>query len=138
MDAFDRPLRVCGRELRFELNRMPERPLKVRLYLYSPFEFSHPYWYGRYTQSLKIHAGQRLIRETALQEGANVVGFDLTGADSGEGDTIVRLEFTYHSRFDFFTIWRIAALLEKIEVDAGGPEARTYSWELTSGSPSQK
>ncbi len=113
---FSTQLRVCSKELSFELNRIQSSPLKVRLYLYSPFEFSHPYWYGRYYQSLKIHDDHRLIKEVRLEDGENIVEFELFESDIDRNDARIELEFKYHSRFDFFVTWRIAALLEKIEI----------------------
>jgi hypothetical protein len=120
--TFGKPHRVCSRELSFELNRIRRFPLKVRLYLYSPFEFSHPYWYGNYFQSLKIHADQRPIKEVKLQDGENIVEFELHESDIDRNHTRISLEFKYHSRYDFFLVWRIAALWEKIEVEWDGPD----------------
>jgi len=108
--------RICQKEVKIEINRISRKKSKLRLYLYSPFRFSDPNWFGTYSQQVKVWINDRFLMEEELSEGENVLDLDIRRFPlSGEGD-ILTLKFKYHLPFDFAPLWKTAALLENIEM----------------------
>lgn len=92
---------------------------KIRLHLYSPFEFSHPYWYGDYSQKVSIGINGSFYAEKILNEGDNVVEIegDGNGFFSKKEPNTITLKFEYQFPFYFTPIWRTSVLLERIEIE---------------------
>ena len=89
----------------------------MRLYLYSPLDFSHPFWYGDYSQEVRIEINGRYLTERQLEKGENVIEFDLKGAELQRSRNIIKMKFKYHLPFKSKLLWRTAALINKIEIE---------------------
>jgi hypothetical protein len=109
-------LRICEKEVSFEINRGLNDGTRVHLYLYSPFQFDHPYWYGEYSQKVRVEMNSNFIREYEMEDGANHIEIPLEDSQLKEKANILTLRFDYHLPFDFSLRWKTAALLEKIEI----------------------
>jgi len=110
-------MRVCEKEVKFEINKKLEKRSKVRLHLYSPFQFSLPYWYGEYFQEVKIYINKVYLGERRLEDGENVIEFEMGDSHLKKRANVITLEFKYHLPFGFARLWKTAALLDKVEVD---------------------
>ncbi len=108
--------RICEKEVNFEINKLLDRNLRVRLYLNSPFDFSHPHWYGDYSQEVRIEINGNYLTEKRLKEGNNIIEFNLRDAKLQKSHNFLKLKFKYHLSFEFKPLWKISALLEKIEI----------------------
>lgn len=109
--------RICEKETTIELNPSGKNVCKVRLAVTSPFDFDHPFWYGRYEQRLTVKAGEKVIQETDLRHGENTVTFSI-GADSlNKASHILTLSFRYHLPFDFAPMWKTSAFLDDISLE---------------------
>ena len=109
-------LRICKKEVKFEINRGLNDGTRVHLYLYSPFQFDHPYWYGEYSQKVRVEMNGIFIKEYEMEDGANHIEIFLEDIQLKERANILTLQFDYHMPFDFSLRWKTAALLEKIEI----------------------
>jgi hypothetical protein len=106
---------ACGKEIKFELNRLTNRPYILRLSLYSPFEFSHPYWYGDFSQSVTVSINDRIMFEQQLAEQNNIVDIKLDGSQLKKNGSILTCRFKYHYPFPFVPYWKTSVLLNSIE-----------------------
>jgi len=113
----ERKMKVCEKEAKFEINKKLEKRSKVRLHLYSPFRFFHPYWYGEYFQEVKIYVNGRYLAEKRLEDGENVIELEMRGTQLRKGANVFTLKFKYHLPFGFARLWKTAALLDKIEIE---------------------
>lgn len=109
--------RVCEKVAKFEINVPSRKKTKLHLHLYSPFQFSHPYWYGEYFQIVKIEINDLYIMERRLEDGENVIELMVEDSYLKEQSNIITLKFKYHFPFGYALLWRTAALLDKIEID---------------------
>jgi hypothetical protein len=115
---FGRDVRFCEKEVRFEVHAAPGQKATVRLSLYSPFDFSNLYWYGNYTQYVRIILDNGRVLERPLGDGANIVTFDLDPRGLGQGPTTVELQFRYQLLFDFANLRKTAVLLEDAAIES--------------------
>lgn len=113
---FGRGRRICEKEANFEINKSLNKNSKVRLYLFSPFSFSDPFWYGNYFQEIRVEINGDYLTERRLDEGENIIEFDLKNAKLRKIHNFIKLKFKYHLPFQFNRLWKTSALLEKIEV----------------------
>ncbi len=103
--------RICEKEVRIILSPRVMRAGQLRIRLYSPFQFSHPHWYGEYTQEVEAEVDGIPILMAHLAEGENVVIIKgLQNAQTGQPG-ILTLRFKYHLPFDFAPLWKTSALL---------------------------
>lgn len=112
-----RKMQACGKETKIEINGPLDGVTCVRLYLYSPFEFSDFVWYGDYSQEVEIFLNNTPIQRNLLKEGYNVIEIPLKDKPSKDDSNIISLHFKYHLFFNFAPFHRIAALLEKAELE---------------------
>jgi hypothetical protein len=108
--------RICDKEVHLEINDSLSNNSKINLYLYSPFSFSDPFWYGDYSQSVRIEMNGDYLIERQLKDGENIIEIDLNEAKIQESRNAIKLKFKYHMSFKFNPLWKTAALLEKIEI----------------------
>jgi len=113
----DEKMKICEKEAKFEINKKLQEESRVRLHLYSPFQFSHPYWYGEYFQEVKIYVNDRYLTEKRLEDGENIIELEMRGTQLKKRANFITLKFKYHLPFKFARLWKTAALLDKIEVD---------------------
>jgi hypothetical protein len=113
-------MRVCEKVVKIEINNIFRRRVhKIQLYLYSPFEFFHPYWYGDNFQKVRIEINGSYFADKILKYGNNVVEIDGNSKNSflkRETNTIT-LRFKYQLLFNFAPLWRTSALLEKVKIE---------------------
>ncbi|MFC2156896.1 ArnT family glycosyltransferase [Acidobacteriota bacterium] len=114
---YDLNQRICEKEARIELNSYRKTPVKLRLHLHSPFEFFHPYWYGKYSQQVEILLNDKIFSTAKLMDGKNEISLEIPVDRLKNGTGILTLRFKYHLPFEFDPSWKTAALLEKIELD---------------------
>ncbi|MFC2170044.1 hypothetical protein ACFLRM_05735 [Acidobacteriota bacterium] len=110
-------LKVCEKEARLEINSKLEGKSKIRLHVFSPMEFSHPYWYGDYFQEVEISINDRLHSNWRLQYEKNVIDLEIESFDLKERSNILALKFKYHLFFSFAPGWKTAVLLGKVELE---------------------
>lgn len=108
--------RICEKEINFEINELLNEESKIRFDLYSPFVFSHPFWYGDYSQMVRIEINGRYLTERRIEDGENVIEVDLKEAEIHKNRNLIKLKFKYHLPFKFKPLWKTATLLNKIEI----------------------
>jgi hypothetical protein len=109
-------LRICEKEVNLEINKELSGDSQVQLYLYSPFQFHHPYWYGEYCQRVRVAVNKNFLEEFQLEDGANRIDIALRDKCLKEGSNILTLRLKYHMPFAFFKRRKTAALLDRIEI----------------------
>ncbi len=108
--------RICEKEVRFKINKDLNKGTRVHLYLYSPFEFNHPFWYGEYYQEASVAINDFLLKEYKMVDGENFIDIVLDNTHLKQGSNILTLKFKYHMPFPFSLRWKTAALLDRIEI----------------------
>ena len=114
--AEDQELRVLEKEVGIEINRRLDKDKRLRLSLYSPFEFFDPKWYGNFFQELDVFVNGKFHSSHRLQDGGNSIELDLDKLERFPATNRLDLKFKYHHTFRFAPFWKTAALLETIEV----------------------
>ncbi|MDH5744283.1 MAG: hypothetical protein OEZ52_12105, partial [Candidatus Aminicenantes bacterium] len=89
------------------------------LYLYSPFEFFHPYWYGENYQTVRIEINGSHLADKILKDGYNMVEIDGNNKNwlPEKGTITITLRFKYQLPFNFAPLWMTAVLLEKVKIE---------------------
>jgi len=113
----DKNMHVCAKQVKIEINRREKSISKIKLYLHSPFEFSHPWWYGNYCQEVEIDLNGQSVRKTCLNDGFNTISIPFDDLHALKNTNILSLQFKYHLFFNFAPYGKSAALLEKIELE---------------------
>jgi hypothetical protein len=112
-------MRICEKVTKIEVNNIFKgKAHKIQLYLYSPFEFFHPYWYGDNYQTVRIEINGFHLTDKILKDGYNVIEIDGNSKTwlPENGTIIITLRFKYQLLFNFAPFWRTSALLEKVEI----------------------
>lgn len=117
VELYGKRLRICKKIVKIEINEPRNKNLKVRLNLYSPFQFSHPYWYGDYYQSVTVEVNERKLLEKRIVEGKNTVEFEIGEYSPEERSKLITLKFKYNLPFRFAPLWKTAALLERVDIE---------------------
>ncbi len=120
IDIHGKKMRICEKVARLEIAEVQGRKIrKIRLYLHSPFEFSHPYWYGDYDQKVSIEINGSHYADKILNEGDNVIEIEQNSKSffAERRPNTIALRFAYHFPFSFTPIWRTSVLLERIEIE---------------------
>ncbi len=114
---FSREVRLCEKEAAFEVLLPPGKKATVQLGLYSPFDFASVYWYGNYVQQVRIILEDGRSIEKSLDDGTNIVTFDLERPAGRAGPVKVKMQFRYHLLFDFANLRKTAAFLENATIE---------------------
>jgi len=112
-------MRICEKVAKIEVNNVFKgRDHKIRLHLYSPFEFFHPYWYGDNYQTVRIETNGSHLTDSILQDGYNVIEIEVNSKNwlPKKGTITITLRFKYQLPFSFAPLWMTSALLEKVEI----------------------
>lgn len=117
IDIEGRKMQACNKDMKIEINGPLNDITNVRLYLYSPFEFSDFAWYGDYFQEVEIFLNNTPLQKSLLKDGYNVIKIPLKDQPTKDDTNIISLRFKYHLFFNFAPFHRIATLLEKVELD---------------------
>lgn len=115
-EIYGKRMKICEKEVNLEINALLKENSKVRLVVYSPFEFTRPFWYGKYSQEIRIEMNGNLLMKKRLKERKNIIEVSLGEAQFKNTCNILTLKFKYHLPFKFRPIWKTAVLLDKIEV----------------------
>lgn len=107
---------ICEKEISWEINRPAGDHLTVRIFLYSPFDFSGWCWYGRYSQGVTITLNQSYSTERVLKDGKNTVRLFIPKKYLKDRGNIITLKFKYADWFPWVPAWEIAAFLDRIEL----------------------
>jgi len=113
-------MRVCEKVTKIEVNNIFRgRAHKIQLYLYSPFEFFHPYWYGENYQTVRIEINGSHLADKILKDGYNMVEIDGNNKNwlPEKGTITITLRFKYQLPFNFAPLWMTAVLLEKVKIE---------------------
>ncbi len=113
-------MRVCEKVTKIEVNNIYKgRAHKIQLYLYSPFEFFHPYWYGDNYQTVRIEINGSHLADKILKDGYNVIEIDGNSKNwlPENGAITITLNFKYQLPFNFAPLWMTAVLLEKAKIE---------------------
>jgi len=116
---FDKEMTVCEKDVVLEILQQKARSADVSLALYSPFQFAHPYWYGKYAQEVEISLNRRSLGRIGLKDGENVVTIAAENPLWTRGANRIALSFKYHLPLTFAYTWRTAALLGGVQVGPG-------------------
>lgn len=108
---------ACNRTTKIEINGKLEDLARIRLSLFSPFNFSDPAWYGDYAQEIEIRINGKTLRKAQLDDGSNVITIPMKGLSLKRNTNILSLEFRYDLFFNFAPYGKTAALLEEIELE---------------------
>jgi len=114
---FGREMRVLEKEVRIELNRLKKTKTRLRLSLFSPFDFEHMYWYGRYVQSVHILLNGKPFADKPLRDKDNLLEIEIEAGRLRRGRNLMTLKFDYHLPLIFAPLKMTAALLETIVVE---------------------
>jgi len=114
---FGREMRVLEKEVRIELNRLKKAKTRLRLLLFSPFEFEHIYWYGSYVQRVQILLNGKPLAEKPLRDKGNLLEIEIGPGRIRRGRNLLTLKFDYHLPLIFAPLNMTAALLETIAVE---------------------
>lgn len=112
-----RKMQACNKDMKIEINGPIDNTEVIRLYLYSPFNFSGFAWYGVYSQEVKIFLNNAPIQRNILEDGYNIIEIPLAGQSTKDDTNIISLQFKYHLFFRFSPFYRIAVLLDKVELE---------------------
>jgi hypothetical protein len=114
---FGREMRVLEKEVRIELNRLKKAKTRLRLSLFSPFEFEHTFWYGNYVQCVHILLNGKPFAEKPLRDKDNLLEIEIEAGRVRRGRNLLTLKFDYHLPLIFAPLKMTAALLETIAVE---------------------
>jgi hypothetical protein len=112
-----RKMQACTKEMKIEINGPLDSIKNVRLYLYSPFNFSDLAWYGVYSQEVEVFLDNTPTQKNRLEDGYNIIEIPLEDRSSEDDSHIISLHFKYHLFFRFTPFYKISALLEKVELE---------------------
>jgi len=116
IEVFGEKQRICEKKVAFEINQTLGKTHRIRVHLFSPFEFSHPCWGGVYSQKVKIYLNDQYIMEERIEDGRNVFEFEIKAPHFKNRSNIITLKFKYHLPFEFAPLWKTSALLGRIEI----------------------
>jgi hypothetical protein len=116
---FGKEMKVLEKEVRIEVNRLKKRKTRLRLDLYSPFDFEHTFWYGDYAQRLTVLVNGMPCAVRTLRDKENSLEIEVEAGRIRPGRNLVTLKFDYQLPLIFAPFNLTACLLETINVGQG-------------------
>ncbi len=113
----NREMLTCAREVDIELNGKLVNFSRIRIDLFSQFNFNDPAWYGEFFQEVGVLFNGIPIKKMILQDGHNVISIPFEGLSFNKNVNMLSLRFKHHLFFNFSPSGKIAALLEKIKLE---------------------
>jgi hypothetical protein len=107
---------IGTRKTKFKIEGPVRQKSRLIFQIFSPFQFSHPYWYGAYEQRLDILVNNQFLRSEYLQDGFNRIVLDLDHPLFRNGSNIILFVAKYQLPFEFAPLWKTSYLLEKTEL----------------------
>jgi len=117
VQAFEKELRLCEKSIRLQINQVPQTGNKVHISLYSPFNFSNAFWYGKYSQNVRVEIDSEFVSEQDLLYGENVLKIDLSPIRPNKRSYIIELKFKFHAPFFKHRLWCAAAYLGNVKLE---------------------
>jgi len=117
VQAFEKELRLCEKNIRLQINQVPRTVNKIHISLFSPFNFSNPFWYGRYNQNVRVEIDSEFAIEQNLLFGENALEIDLSPFRPNKRSHIIELKFKFHTPFDKHRLWCTAAYLDYVKLE---------------------
>lgn len=108
--------RICEKEVKIEINNPTIKNIKVRLHLYSPFQFFIPFWYGEYFQEVKVDVNNVFLMTRRLEYEKNIIEVEMKDTIIKKANNIITLKFKYHFPYSFARFFMTSAILDKIEM----------------------
>jgi len=116
VQVFDENLRGCEKNTRLQVNQTSPKEKKLQISLYSPFDFQNPFWYGVYTQNVRIEIDSERVKEQTLDFGENLLEIDLPPVHRKNQSFVVELKFKYHCPCHTRRLWCTAAYLDYVKL----------------------
>jgi hypothetical protein len=113
-EVLGRRMSVCAKEADLEINAPVDKGIELALDLYSPFDFSNPFWYGDFSQSVSIFVNDQPLGEHPLAYGKNTVVIKPEPPLWRGRDDVVSLRFRYAMPLAFDENWKTAAYLGRL------------------------
>jgi len=117
VQAFEKELRLCEKIVRLQINQVPRTANKIHIALFSPFNFSDPFWYGRYNQNVRVEIDSKFAIEQNLLFGENVLEIDLSPFRPNKRSYIIELKFKFHAPVYKHSRWCTAAYLDYAKLE---------------------
>jgi hypothetical protein len=115
--AFEKKLRLCEKSVRLQINQAPQASNKIHISLFSPFNFSDPFWYGRYSQKVRVEIDSEFVIEQSLLFGENLLEIDLSRFRPNKRSHIIELTFKFHAPSYNNRLWCTAAYLDYVKLE---------------------
>lgn len=116
IQAFDKELNLCEKNLRLQINKIPQAKNKIQISLFSPFDFSNPFWYGRYCQNVRVEMDSEFVTRQDLAFGENILEIDFSAFRPKKQSYILELEFELQAPFHHHRPWCAAAYLDEVKL----------------------
>jgi hypothetical protein len=113
-EVLGRQMSVCAKEACLAINAPINKGIELVLDLYSPFDFSNPFWYGDFSQSVSISVNDQPLDERPLAYGKNTVVLRVEPPLWHGRDDVVSLRFRYAMPLGFDENWKTAAYLGRL------------------------
>ncbi len=114
--VFDKNLRMCEKKVRIQIGHPQKIAKKVRICLYSLFDFMNPFWYGKFNQDVRIEMNAKFMKQQLLKYGKNIIELDLPPSlMNNQHSSILTLDFKYEVPFQGNRHWCAAAFLDQVE-----------------------
>lgn len=107
---------VCAEKASFRLNNAVPPEAKILLHLHSPIRFDHPFWYGKYCQTVSVYVNDMKLKKFVLQDGKNILSIPCEHDRFRKEEAIITLRFKYVLVHSYRDLWKTAAFLEDISV----------------------
>lgn len=117
IDVSGKTMKICTKKTKFKIDFAPGKTSRLVLDVFSPFEFSNPYWYGDYVQQVEIYVNNRFMRTESLRDGLNRLELRLDHPLFRRGVNIISLYAKYHLPFEFAPLWKTSFLLQRTEFE---------------------
>ena len=112
----NKKLTICGKEIKLEINKILKKKNTIHIYLNSPIEFDHPYWYGDFHQHVSAFLNDVYLTETELKPEDNTLILNLKNFRPKKTGNILSLKFRYALPLPQTPFWKVACFLEKVEI----------------------
>jgi hypothetical protein len=112
-----RMMELCGKKTTFRVDPISGPDRRLVFEIYSPFDFSAPYWYGRYAQEIEIQVNGLPLRSVSLRPGLNRIEIRPDPELFRSGSNRLSFFAKYHLPFEFAPLWKTSFLLAGARLD---------------------
>ncbi|MCX7973900.1 MAG: hypothetical protein N3B16_05300, partial [Candidatus Aminicenantes bacterium] len=115
--------RLLEKEVKLAIRRQIKADECLKIYLSSPFEFSHLHWYGKFSQEVDLYLNEKKIFSQEISNEPTLIKLGADYLKDLNYNPIITMKFKYHSAFSFAPFWKVAAFLEKIVIESSQPKS---------------